>query len=60
MIEPVPPLVTMPAGSVPVTASACSMPSVMAMISPSNLVPDGQTSRCSALTWPNNANASLT
>ncbi len=54
---PVPPLVTMPAGVVSVTASAWSMSRVIAMISPSNLVPLGHTSRCSAFTWPNRPKA---
>ena len=56
---PVPPLLTSPPGVVSVIASACSMSSVMAMISPSNFVALGQTSRCSALTWANSPKASV-
>ena len=47
---PVPPLVTMPTGSVPVTASAWKRSRPMAMISPSKRVALGHMSRWSALT----------
>ncbi len=45
---PVPPVVTIPAGSPSVTASACSMSRVIAMISPSKRVALGHMSRWSA------------
>jgi hypothetical protein len=48
---PVPPLVTIPHGVASATASACNMSRVIAMISPSNRVALGHTSRCSAFTW---------
>ncbi len=54
-----PPVVTSPTGSVPVTASAWSRSRVMAMISPSNFVWLGHMSRWSALTWANSPNASF-
>jgi hypothetical protein len=54
---PVPPVVTTPTGCASVTALPLSTSSVMAMISPSNLVWLGHMSRCSAFTWANSPNA---
>ena len=59
MMLPVPPVVTSPAGSPSVTASAWNRSSVMAMISPSNLVALGHMSRWRMLTWANSPNASF-
>ena len=56
---PVPPVVTRPTGSLPLTASAWSRSSVMAMISDSNRVALGHMSRCSTLTWENRPKASF-
>ena len=54
-----PPLVTMPPGVLSVTASAWRRSSVMAMISPVNLVALGHTSRCSAFTCANRPKTSF-
>ena len=48
---PLPPLVSIPAGSLSLTSEACMRSSPMAMISPSNRVALGQTSRWSAFMW---------
>ena len=56
---PVPPEVTSPPGTVPVTASACIRSSAIAMISPSNRVALGHMSRCSTLVCANIPNASV-
>ena len=59
LIDPLPPVVIRPAGSLSVTEPAPSMSSVMAMISASILVALGHMSRWRMLTWAKCEKASV-